>query len=67
MVVRTSQQLEILGSNLSYSLFYLIEELTEFPFLMTLTDKEESRIICNVTRLGNLLDFGQLFKAFGSN
>ena len=67
MVVRTSQQLEILGSNLSYSLFDLIEELTEFPFLMTLTDKEVRRIICNVTRLGNLLDFGQLFKAFGSN
>ena len=22
---------------------------------------------CNVTRLGNLLDFGQLFKAFGNN
>ena len=24
-------------------------------------------VVNNVTRLGNLLDFGQLFKAFGSN
>ena len=24
-------------------------------------------IMNNVTRLGNLLDFGQLFKAFGNN
>ena len=24
-------------------------------------------VIASVTRLGNLLDFGELFKAFGSN
>ena len=23
--------------------------------------------VCSVTRLGDLLDFGQLFKAFGNN
>ena len=25
------------------------------------------RLFCRVTRLGNLLGFGQLFKAFGNN
>ena len=26
-----------------------------------------TKVMSSVTRLGNLLDFGQLFKAFGSN
>ena len=26
-----------------------------------------SKFVTNVTRLGNLLEFGQLFKAFGNN
>ena len=29
--------------------------------------KENTRFKISVTRLGNLLDFGQLFKAFGNN
>ena len=29
--------------------------------------KAHQSALSNVTRLGNLLDFGQLFKAFGSN
>ena len=31
------------------------------------TNKKVSNIACSVTRFGDFLDFGQLFKAFGSN
>ena len=29
--------------------------------------KRERVSVCSVTRFGNFLDFGQLFKAFGNN
>ena len=36
-----------------------------YPVFLSMSHSEDTRV--SVTRLGNILDFGQLFKAFGNN
>ena len=58
-LVSEAAALPLSWATIRYNIIYLIFKRPNIWYNMD--------IVCSVTRLGNLLDFGQLFEAFGNN